>query len=92
MSAVAFPSESLSPELEPFAAELLESIRNSTFLDHEPVMDDMFRVSIDYIKKNYAVPEGLMLEFGVFDAKSINWVAICGWHLLLIVFGFRPFG
>ncbi|XZE19813.1 TylF/MycF/NovP-related O-methyltransferase [Pirellulaceae bacterium SH449] len=56
-------------------AGLLEGIRSSLFLDHEPNMDDMFRVSLDYVKQHLVVPEGLMLEFGVFDGKSINRIA-----------------
>ena len=54
---------------------LLDQIRHSTLLDHQPNMDDMFQVSFDYMKENYPLINGLMLEFGVFDGKSINRIA-----------------
>lgn len=62
-------------ERDSLATTLLEAIRNSHFVDHEPVMDDMFRVSFERIKAEYPLIDGDILEFGVFDGKSINRMA-----------------
>ncbi len=60
---------------ETLAATRLQGIRYSKFVDHEPNMDDMFRVSFDYIKDTYPLIDGQILEFGVFDGKSVNRIA-----------------
>jgi hypothetical protein len=54
---------------------MLAEFQQCKFLDHEDNMADMFNVSLTYLKKNFELIDGHFLEFGVFDAKSINKMA-----------------
>lgn len=54
---------------------MLSEFRQCTFLDHEDNMTDMFNVSLNHLKQNYELIDGHILEFGVFDANSINKMA-----------------
>lgn len=54
---------------------MIDEFRGCQLLDHEDNMASMFDVSLNYLKQNFDVIDGHVLEFGVFDAKSINRMA-----------------
>lgn len=54
---------------------MIDEIRRCETLDHEDNMASMFDVSLRHLNDNYDLMDGLMLEFGVFDATSINRMA-----------------
>ncbi|GAB5403893.1 MAG: hypothetical protein Aurels2KO_21240 [Aureliella sp.] len=51
---------------------MIEAFRNCELLDHEDNMPSMFDISLSHLKRHYDLLDGHMLEFGVFDATSIN--------------------
>lgn len=54
---------------------MLQDFRHCDLIDHEDNMADMFNVSFNHLKQSFQLIDGHILEFGVFDAKSINKMA-----------------